>query len=326
MDELLDSLEDLSDAVCGGCNKGGNSEASRVKKSYLWCLLALFIIVILIVFIVLMCGITVVGTLEVGIFVNKATHKASGPYNNGVYFAAPWTEIVTYPTTMMYLTADTSRSSDYGKPIHAWTKEGQEIDIDIAIMFHIIKDNIMFVYRNFYKSYKSFLLPSVVSIIAADAVKYTVMEYFQKRADIAQTMENDLSKMFLENGFELDEFQMLRQIIPPSFDTIVENKVVTEQKALTTLYERNVTLVESEITIIQRILIISYIIFKLYYYIETALKNISIILAEAEKTSKKLITDAQAYSLEVVQTTLAKSYSELANELNMTISFFYKFI
>lgn len=253
MDDILDNIEDCTDALCNGCCKGSHANRGSCKKSYIWCLLAVFIVIILIVFIILMCCITVVGTLEVGVFVNKATHKASGPYSNGVYFAAPWTDIVKYPTTIMYITADTSRTSDYGKPIHAWTKEGQEIDIDIAIMYHVVKDNIMFVYRNFYTSYKDFLLPSVVSIIAADAVKYTVMEYFQIRAEIAQTIETDLKEMFLENGFELDEFQMLRQIIPSSFDDIVENKVVTEQKALTTLYERKVTLVESEITIIQRI-------------------------------------------------------------------------
>lgn len=83
----------------------------------------------------------------------------------------------------------------------------------------------MNVYRDYDTRYKSFLMPMIVSILSSDAVKYTVMEYFTKRSEISLEMENDLRKAFEENGFELNEFQMLRLIIPSSFDDIVENIV-----------------------------------------------------------------------------------------------------
>lgn len=171
----------------------------------------------------------------------------------------------------------------------------------------------MDVYRDYDTRYKSFLMPMIVSILSSDAVKYTVMEYFTKRSEISLEMENDLRTAFEENGFELNEFQMLRLIIPSSFDDIVENivflfiQVVTKQKALTTTYQRNVTLVESEISIIE----------------ESATKDIAIILAEAKKEAQLLITDAEAYSLNVTQKAYAESYSEFMKELEITISFFY---
>lgn len=171
----------------------------------------------------------------------------------------------------------------------------------------------MNVYRDYDTRYKSFLMPMIVSILSSDAVKYTVMEYFTKRSEISLEMENDLRTAFEENGFELNEFQMLRLIIPSSFDDIVENivflfiQVVTKQKALTTTYQRNVTLVESEISIIE----------------ESATKDIAIILAEAKKEAQLLITDAEAYSLNVTQKAYAESYSEFMKELEITISFFY---
>lgn len=170
----------------------------------------------------------------------------------------------------------------------------------------------MNVYRDYDTRYKSFLMPMIVSILSSDAVEYTVMEYFTKRSDISLKMENDLRIVFEENGFELNEFQMLRLIIPSSFDDIVENivflfiQVVTKQKALTTTYQRNVTLVESEISIIE----------------ETATKDIAIILAEAKKEAQLLITDAEAYSLNVTQKAYAESYREFMKELGITISFF----
>lgn len=173
----------------------------------------------------------------------------------------------------------------------------------------------MDVYRDYDTRYKSFLMPMIVSILSSDAVKYTVMEYFTKRSEISLEIENDLRTAFEENGFELNEFQMLRLIIPSSFDDIVENivflfiQVVTKQKALTTTYQRNVTLVESEISIIE----------------ESATKDIAIILAEAKKEAQLLITDAEAYSLNVTQKAYAESYSEFMKELEITISFF-KFI
>lgn len=117
LDKLNDDCVEFCDDKCA-CE----CDCCKSKKCLLICLISLILSVILIIFIILMCSITVVGTLEIGVFVNTASHTATGPKKSGVYMTIPWTEVITYPKTIIYITADTSKSSDYKKPIHAWTK------------------------------------------------------------------------------------------------------------------------------------------------------------------------------------------------------------
>ncbi len=112
------------------------------------------------------------------------------------------------------------------------SKDIQTIDVVINVQFSITGD-VLELYRNFGTDYKARLIePRVSESVNAVVSRYTIEEFIEKRAVLAQELLTELRRDFSSYGISVSASSIIDHEFSDEFDKSIESKKIAEQNAL----------------------------------------------------------------------------------------------
>jgi len=194
--------------------------------------------------------------LEFGIRYNDVTKKIdeSGPWFSGRYFVGLGSRFIKYNNTWNLMELRKS-ARDCLTPkcnVEAWTREGQAIELDVALYWEFDREKIVDFYYNYGHDEATYM--PVLNDIAQRAIKkvctqFEATDFFDRRPDIGRSFDVELRSAFAEQGLVVQIVSFLGTDLPDQFETTVVRKVVTAQQRQTSLVNQrtNVSLAEIEV-------------------------------------------------------------------------------
>lgn len=171
---------------------------------------------------------------------NPATNSLwERPLGPGVHVIIPLiNEATTYTTQAMTLTM--SRGSTQGADgVDARTSDGQQVVIDISVLYSIdaVRANtVHLLWQNRYSD--EFVLPTVRSVVREIVAKYSVNDIYSDNPDVPSQLPQiqaeilaGLNQKFQDNGLVLRDFLLRETTFSEEFIRAVESKQVAQQQA-----------------------------------------------------------------------------------------------
>lgn len=171
---------------------------------------------------------------QVGVVFSALNGIKPNSLEAGYHFRMPGIETVTlYDTRLQELTL--SRLGEDGpnidESIHARSKEGLEISIDVTTQFRIKSDQVSKIHRELGPNYLNTVIrPQIRSKVRDGVGQFTASDLIStKRSELERRIVNDLNSVFDKNNLELITV-LLREIrIPASLAKVIEEKQTAEQ-------------------------------------------------------------------------------------------------
>ncbi len=120
-----------------------------------------------------------------------------------------------------------------GPPIKCQTNDGQQIDIDIAVIAHINKNKSWQLHQDLGKDYvDKLIVPQTRSILRNVVAKYPIETvYSAGRIGLARDVQRALKESFSKSGVTLDELLIRGLVFSPAFAEAVERKQIALQES-----------------------------------------------------------------------------------------------
>jgi regulator of protease activity HflC (stomatin/prohibitin superfamily) len=143
-------------------------------------------------------------------------------YNEGTQLIAPWNEMITY-NMLVQSRAYNSKVMD---------KNGTDIDVDIAINFHVLKGNSAALHLKHGVNYAESLIDKKAKGAIKDVIgRYTYVEaYSTKREILEKEIESILDDDFIGNFIGLDFVEIADITLPPNIAAEITNKETQKQR------------------------------------------------------------------------------------------------
>lgn len=133
--------------------------------------------------------------------------------------------------TMSAMSEEGQRPGDDG--IVARTRDGQEVQIDITVLFNIDPDQINLVHVRWQNRYRDeFVRPTVRNLVRNEVAQYDAESiYGESRATLEDEMEQAIRDEFAQEGLQLTDALIRSLTFSDEFVQAIEEKV-TEQQSL----------------------------------------------------------------------------------------------
>lgn len=120
-----------------------------------------------------------------------------------------------------------------GQSIKCQTNDGQQIDIDVTVIAHLIKEKAWKLHQDLGKDYvEKLIVPQTRSIFRNIIAKYPIdTVYTSGRAGLAQDAQKALKESFSKYGLHLDELLIRAIGFSPAFAEAVERKQIALQES-----------------------------------------------------------------------------------------------
>lgn len=120
-----------------------------------------------------------------------------------------------------------------GQSINCQTNDGQQIDIDVTVIAHLIKEKAWKLHQDLGKDYvEKLIVPQTRSIFRNVIAKYPIdTVYTSGRAGLAQDAQKALKESFSKYGLHLDELLIRAIVFSPAFAEAVERKQIALQES-----------------------------------------------------------------------------------------------
>ncbi|HRE49001.1 MAG TPA: prohibitin family protein [Aggregatilineales bacterium] len=198
-------------------------------------------------------GVVIVGATQVAVvFQSVGGDPANGnlwevPLGPGLHIIPPViNEPIIYDTsvqnyTMSHISNEGQRSGDGA--VQARTRDGQQVDIDVSVLYSIDPALANIVHRKFQNRYQDALIrPTIRSAVREKIASYSVNDLYgttgidvagvpSKLPEAQAQLEEQLSRIFMDNGLRLQDFLIREITFSEEFIRAVEAKVVAEQQA-----------------------------------------------------------------------------------------------
>jgi len=192
---------------------------------------------ILIAFVLIFSGqiIKTIPAGHVGVVFNLFGGVEKRVLNEGINFVFPIIESVTVydGRKISYNFTSNANDGNVGSSIKCQTNDGQQVDIDVTVIAHLIKNKTWQLHQNLGKDYtEKLIVPQTRSIFRNIVAKYPIdTVYTTGRTGLAQDAELALKKSFLKSSVQLDEL-LIRSIgFSPTFAEAVERKQIALQES-----------------------------------------------------------------------------------------------
>ncbi len=155
----------------------------------------------------------------------------------GLRWVIPYVErVVLYPISRQTYTisiAPFEGQIQGDDSITARTADGQEIFVDASVIYQINPDKVVQVHIQWQERYGSDLVRAQARGVIRDAVSQFGVEQVisNKRFELVQFIEDNLSAKFEENGLSLVDFVLRNITFSPEYAASVEQKQIAEQQA-----------------------------------------------------------------------------------------------
>lgn len=244
---------------------------------------------------------------QVGIYFDDTDQKMdfSKVYRNGRHCLAPGHSFkVKYKTKLLYF--------DLGDDglFNCWTKDKQSISLELGVYYRIRAKGVTNLYRRHGNQHKRVWKAMMSEAIRGSTRNFDTTDFFTARPmvrnNITASVKNRLKNEQIENITVL----INNVYIPTDFESAVTEKVVSQQEEITTLFERNLTLVLAETELIQA----------------NADMQVSIIESRASAKAARIVSEASAEVEKIEEEAYADAYRHVQFNLGLTDDQLMKYI
>ncbi len=200
----------------------------------------LFIALALFLFIIILKPWVQVGAGERGIVQNFGAVQDI-VLNEGIHFKIPVVQTVVMMDVKIQkeVTDAAASSSDL-----------QDVDLSVALNFHIIPDKANLVYQTIGIQFKERIIdPAIQEVMKAVSARYTAEELITKRPAVSAEIQTALTERLLESYISVDAFSIISFSFSQTFTDAIEAKQTAEQNALKAKRDLDRIKVEAEQTI-----------------------------------------------------------------------------
>ena len=132
------------------------------------------------------------------------------------------------------------------------SKDLQEVEMSLAVNYHIEKDNATKLYKNVGMNYDDVILePAIQESIKAVTSKYTAEELITNRSEVSSNCQEELNRKVNKYGIKVTDFNITNFNFSIEFNKAIEEKQVAEQKVLTAKQELEKERIEAEKKIVK---------------------------------------------------------------------------
>ena len=126
----------------------------------------------------------------------------------------------------------------------------QDVDLSVALNYHIIPDKANFVYQTIGLQFKQRIIdPAIQEVMKAVSARYTAEELITKRPAVSREMKAALTERLLSSNISVDAFSIISFSFSQTFTDAIEAKQTAEQNALKAKRDLDRIKVEAEQTI-----------------------------------------------------------------------------
>jgi regulator of protease activity HflC (stomatin/prohibitin superfamily) len=126
----------------------------------------------------------------------------------------------------------------------------QDVDLSVALNYHIIPDMANIVYQSIGVEFKARIIdPAIQEVMKAVTARYTAEELITKRPAVSTEMKDALTQRMLESNIAVDAFSIVSFSFSQTFTDAIEAKQTAEQNALKAKRDLDRIRVEAEQTI-----------------------------------------------------------------------------
>jgi len=218
-------------------------------------------------------------------------------YNNGRYFVGLGSYFLTYPVTLQNI----NYGSEDDSQITCWTREGQEVNIDVSWWYRLQRNHVIDIYHRYNDDFHSRLIQIGVGMVKEVCSNYTAEDFFLKRRQIGGSMLDFMRARYEQEWATIEIFNLRKIGIPSRFEDKVIEKVVTAQHQKTAVNVREIALRQSAINVI----------------LGDGQARINQTQFEADATGALLVARAQASGLLSLRQQEASSYAALQDVLGL---------
>ncbi|MBP8973887.1 MAG: prohibitin family protein [Anaerolineae bacterium] len=196
-------------------------------------------VVIAAVFFMLGSGVVEIQPQEVGVVFNVLSGELSDtPLGPGLHIIIPGIQQVTiYSTAQQEYTVAgllTEGAARGDEAVVALTQDGQEVSLDVTMLFSIDPAKANIIHRRWQDRYISGLIrPTLRSEARASLTEFRVEEiYGGDRTQLVQSIEGSIRSLIEPEGFQLTNILIRHIRFSPEYVASIERKQVAQQEAL----------------------------------------------------------------------------------------------
>jgi regulator of protease activity HflC (stomatin/prohibitin superfamily) len=243
----------------------------------------------------------VIEPTEAGLYYNPNTKKLNrdSVYSSGRHAVCPGCYFFKYPTNLILF----EFSGNKGSSLNCWTKDKQEITLEIFVQVSIRSEEIPLIFDKYRFDYKVVWDQKIKMAMKQTTKNYDTSQFFEERLLVTQAIKIMIESYLQPEGVDVQSVHVGQVTIPPRFEEAITTKVVTQQNAATVLMQRNVTIIESRTDIITK----------------QAEADARVIVGEAEAEADVTMQRATAKGVAIVRQAEAKGLNDIGEELGMTV-------
>ncbi len=201
--------------------------------------LAIFGLVLGLLFQLISQGVIVVEPTEVAVVFQTLTGELENPRSPGTHVVIPvLQQFQLYPTQRqeytMSSTANEGQIRGDDDSVRARTSDGQEVRMDVTIIYRVDAAQVNILHVNWLQNYENgFVRPTVRGLTRDVASRFTAAQIFgQTRTEMVAAMEVEIGDRFAEEGLELVDLLLRDVTFSDQFTNAIEQAQVSEQEAI----------------------------------------------------------------------------------------------
>ena len=235
-----------------------------------------FIVVILIVAVCVGACFTTVPAGHTGVVLTFGK-VSEGVLQEGLHFKLPFVQnIMIIDNRIVKLEVSTE----------AFSKDLQTINTNVAVNYHIAKDQSSELYKTVGIGYEDVLItPAINEVLKAVTANYTAVELVGSRSDVSILLDEGLNDKLNIYGIYINELNIINWDFSEEYISAIEAKQVAEQNLIKTRTEQEQALVIANTEAEKRVIA------------ATAEANEIKLLAEANAESNRILTESLSDAL-----------------------------
>jgi len=245
---MPNQFSDFKDQVFGG-------DALKINANPGGCRRYLYIAIAIAALILLFAAVKIVPAGHRAVVFNNLTGGLSAR-TEGTTLLIPFMQSATVydVKTVTYTMSKTANEGQVqgDDSVSALTSDGQQVDVDISVLYHPDPDQIVKLHQLIGEDYQSKIVrPASRSITRTAVSKYGVIDvYGAKRAQIQEEITNELRPVFTKSFLILDSLLVRNVDFSVEFKKAIELKQIAQQEAERKKYELEKERIEKDRKII----------------------------------------------------------------------------
>jgi len=176
-------------------------------------------------------------------------------YQAGRYFLGPWNSFLLFPAAVQSVEFTNEvllqQLGARFEPLHTRTKEGLALHLQVSVQYKLNPDKVGELYQEFSHDYENFFVSQMRDTLIKVAAEYEGSEFWERRAEISETMQRTLANTLKRTYADCWGFQLMNIELPPDYDEEIVKTQVVRQNIATQEFEQIATQIRATTDVIE---------------------------------------------------------------------------